>query len=958
MATTPRAAPPPVLQLQLPGDAVAATFSVVGPLGLRFVQNSSTKSIELVAINAGSQAERHTQLKPQMVLYAVQNTVVAGKSYQDVLTLIKGGGRPLNLVFIPGKAGPVAGNRAPASAPAAASTTYVPSAPQRRPQAGGNVSITFAKTGPLGVKFVSRANYVIVLSIAPASQAAEHAALRPGLVVMSVAGTAINGMSYAQVIDLIRGAARPTTVVFMPSPPTGTAGAALPDSPRLLNAVMVELTSWLQLRKAGQYAEGVRDAFVKSGFRPETWIAELEDMDDDELSMFLNAVRRVELPGSSRKIEGTNGGFRNLPMGTTGKPMDQAEKDRRSTHVSRFYQCQQRGRIRDLESGLRGLGLLQYAAGLRQHGITNSTELSSIFLELDDQDSDSRKEMFTLYGVTDPQHQTAICEWIGLEIRKMPPPIKIISPPGSRRGSPPRSRPADNLGARGASPISVTFTEAGPLGIRFIPKDGQCIIKGIIADTQAAANPELVPNLVLTNVSGRSCEGLTYDQTLSLLKQGGRPVSLLFVAPGGTISPKTLNVTVQQQEEKEIANSPAKPRPKRMSADEVRAGQQEEERELASEAQTTEVTFTDAGSLGITFGSRAESPGGVATSPPFIKALKPGGMADASGKLRPNLYLVKVNSAAVENYESAIAAIKGAGRPITLLFSTTEDAPEEGFANFEDAFAPPDVSAFMQEAQAASKALDHAAVLKAYAKALEVDPDNAEAQQGYRAASSADKMQKMSDAEDERQEQQRKEAEAAIAEADAADAAAEADDALAAERREQELEEMRKMRAMEERLAEEARVNAIVQKSLDDTKVDETLAAGMGMSLIPVEDSGADLGAEMRRLQALAEAPMTPSTFTPGASAISPTIAGSPALSGVLANTEGLSAFEQILRLREVLASMREAARQDAETAQEQLEELQENAPERIQEAYRRGAHHEPFLIQFHSCLHSARSLT
>ena len=34
---------------------------------------------------------------------------------------------------------------------------------------------------------------------------------------------------------------------------------------------------------------------------------------------------------------------------------------------------------------------------------------------------------------------------------------------------------------------------------------------------------------------------------------------------------------------------------------------------------------------------------------------------------------------------------------------------------------------------------------------------------------------------------------------------------------------------------------------------------------------------------------------------------------------------------------MREAARQDAETAQVQLEELQANAPDRIQEAYRRG---------------------
>jgi hypothetical protein len=35
---------------------------------------------------------------------------------------------------------------------------------------------------------------------------------------------------------------------------------------------------------------------------------------------------------------------------------------------------------------------------------------------------------------------------------------------------------------------------------------------------------------------------------------------------------------------------------------------------------------------------------------------------------------------------------------------------------------------------------------------------------------------------------------------------------------------------------------------------------------------------------------------------------------------------------------MRESARQDAEAAQMQLEEMQATAPDRIQEAYRRGA--------------------
>ena len=70
------------------------------------------------------------------------------------------------------------------------------------------------------------------------------------------------------------------------------------------------------------------------------------------------------------------------------------------------------------------------------------------------------------------------------------------------------------------------------------------------------------------------------------------------------------------------------------------------------------------------------------------------------------------------------------------------------------------------------------------------------------------------------------------------------------------------------------------------------------MALVPAEEAKTDLGEEMQKLQALADEPVTP-----GASAVSPTIyAGTPgpALSGVLANTEGLSAFEQIIKLREV----------------------------------------------------------
>jgi hypothetical protein len=487
--------------------------------------------------------------------------------------------------------------------------------------------------------------------------------------------------------------------------------------------------------------------------------------------------------------------------------MDQAEKDRRASHVSRFYGIQQRGRLRDLESGLRSIELLQYASKLRQNGITNSTELSSLFLDVDDQDSKARTELFEAHGIVDPEHQSKICDWIGLEIRKAPPPIKIVSPPGSRRGSPPRDRPGpSSLEARTISePVSVTFAEPGPLGIRFIENDGRCVIKGILPDTQASLCPELVPNLVLTNVSGRSCDGLSYNETLGMLKQGGRPVSLLFVHPGGTISPKTMNSTIQQQEENEVLNSPMRPEQRREAAADIRGRHEQEEREL--EAQPIEVTFTNAGSLGITFGSRAAEQGGAPTSPPFIKALSPGGMAAACGKLRPDLFLVRVNGARVVDYTSAINAIKAAGRPISLVFSTTVELPESSEIATDDGFKQLEITELLRDAEAHVLARDHGAAKRVYGKVLELDSQNALAQEGYKQAEAAVQMAEATAAADEldrneetkvAEEQARAEREEQVAE----EQARAAQEQQVASQRAKELEEMRKMRVMEEKLAE------------------------------------------------------------------------------------------------------------------------------------------------------------
>ena len=85
-----------------PAGSVAVTFTEQGTLGLKFTPNKQTGNIELLAVNPGTQAERHPQLKGGLILRSVSGASTAGKDYQQVLGTIKAGGCPLDMVFTPG----------------------------------------------------------------------------------------------------------------------------------------------------------------------------------------------------------------------------------------------------------------------------------------------------------------------------------------------------------------------------------------------------------------------------------------------------------------------------------------------------------------------------------------------------------------------------------------------------------------------------------------------------------------------------------------------------------------------------------------------------------------------------------------------------------------------------------------------------------------------------------------
>ena len=83
------------------GAAVSVTFADEGALGLRFTPDREKGIVSVLAVHPGTQAERHPQLAPGLVLRSVAGTAVAGKSFEEALALIKAEGRPLTLEFAP-----------------------------------------------------------------------------------------------------------------------------------------------------------------------------------------------------------------------------------------------------------------------------------------------------------------------------------------------------------------------------------------------------------------------------------------------------------------------------------------------------------------------------------------------------------------------------------------------------------------------------------------------------------------------------------------------------------------------------------------------------------------------------------------------------------------------------------------------------------------------------------------
>jgi membrane-associated protease RseP (regulator of RpoE activity) len=170
-----------------PSDGIAVTFSQSGSLGLKLSPNADAGTIEIIGINPGTQAEQHPLLRAGLVVVTIAGAPVEGKSYAEVLGMIKDGGRPLPMVFAP----------PPMKSPRTATTT-------------------FTQPGSLGMKLVAHKETggMVLAGVNPGTQAEQHPQLRAGLVVTSVAGVSAVGKPYVNVLGMIKAGGRPLTMTF------------------------------------------------------------------------------------------------------------------------------------------------------------------------------------------------------------------------------------------------------------------------------------------------------------------------------------------------------------------------------------------------------------------------------------------------------------------------------------------------------------------------------------------------------------------------------------------------------------------------------------------------------------------------------------------------------------------------------------------------------------------------
>eukprot|EP01045_Picozoa_sp_COSAG04_P030671 COSAG04_NODE_5409_length_1629_cov_1.125490_1_plen_274_part_00 len=228
------------------------------------------------------------------------------------------------------------------------------------------------------------------------------------------------------------------------------------------------------------------------------------------------------------------------------------------------------------------------------------------------------------------------------------PEIAVPDEPGPEEGEPEHGQGQGQEQQQEQGPpiwspreVRVTFTAAGPLGLKFHDSDGRAEIARITEGTQAQRHAQLQAGQVLLSIAGESVAEKSYGEVMELVRQSSaRPLTMTFaigaVPDVSTSKPKQDALSEQNDEEEE----------------------EQQQEELGPGVH--QYTFTEPRPLGLTFEPSPTQPTQI-----LLASLKEGSQA-AERQVPVGMRLLKVDSWALTE-ATAVDEIVGrlGARPVT-----------------------------------------------------------------------------------------------------------------------------------------------------------------------------------------------------------------------------------------------------------------------------------------------------
>ena len=373
----------------------------------------------------------------------------------------------------------------------------------------GAVTVTFADAGSLGLNLTTTEGRTTVLAVKSDTQAAQHPQLRPGLAITSVDGVDVSSSDHLAVTQtIVDHPQRPLTMTF-----------ADPSASKAVEQTTIDDAG---LRGSSMTAE--KSAFLVSS---------------------LNASE-LSLQGLAADLD---------QLVQAGSPPPPAGDD--DTHASALRQLATDAALLVGDGDLIAAAHLEAQTSPRPSSPITHSEVADLQREAEELASPSAASVRPTRLVIDEiVTGGALAEAFGVSERQAELPLDAPSETPTRLDLDPEATSDDALAsALGAGPtlatgpaeiqsidapeaqapsgaVTVTFADAGSLGLNLTTTEGRTTVLAVKSDTQAAQHPQLRPGLAITSVDGvdvSSSDHLAVTQTI--VDHPQRPLTMTFADP-------------------------------------------------------------------------------------------------------------------------------------------------------------------------------------------------------------------------------------------------------------------------------------------------------------------------------------------------------------------------------------------------------------------------------------------